>query len=235
MNTLTVLAIGAHPDDVELTCGATLLLLKQHGVKIGVMDCTRGEMGTRGNARLRLKESKNAAQVLGLNFRENLKLPDGDLSVNHSGLKKTVIQMRKWRPHLILAPYSKDRHPDHVACHALVKKAAWVSGLQKFETGQPPHRPPHVWYYTGRTHLVPAFIIDVSQTFAQSLKAIQCYQSQLYQSGQKTDLTNIGRKDFLDEWEARARYWGSLIQTSYGQAFMTDHPLGIKDPLSLIK
>lgn len=180
-----VLAIGAHPDDVELTCSGTLLRLKKLGQRIGVVDCTKGEMGTRGNAGQRNREAKAAAKVLGLAYRKNLGLPDGKLAATDTAIKKLVREFRRTKPRLILSPYAVDHHPDHTACHNIVKQAFWQSRVKKYLPQLPPFRPELLIYYTGRKLVTPIFVVDISAVYRQRLAAAQCYHSQLHQPKEK--------------------------------------------------
>ena len=162
---LDALAFGAHPDDVELMCAATLVKLKNKGYKTGVVSLTRAELGTRGTPEIRKKENEKAAEILGLSANIILDIPDGRVAITEKNKLKVIRQIRKFKPTIVFAPYWKTRHPDHGNCSLLLKEAAFLSGLKNIDTNQEPHRPAKVIYYMELYYFAPSFIVDVSETF----------------------------------------------------------------------
>jgi bacillithiol biosynthesis deacetylase BshB1 len=228
------LFFGAHPDDAELCCGGTIAKLTAAGEKTGIIDLTMGELGTRGDVSLRKKEAGNAAKVLNVSFRENLKIPDGNIANTPSYRLKVIKVIRKYRPDIIFFPHYFDRHPDHFHTHQLVKESAFYSGLAKIKTGiLEPYRPRRNFYYMQTYAFEPSFICDVSDTYSLKMKAIGCYSSQFYDPSYKTDQpgTFISSRDFLEYIEARSRFYGFQIGAKHGEPFSTDEKIkiGIKE------
>lgn len=226
MEKLDILAFAAHPDDTELCCGGTLIKLVRQGNKAGVIDLTRGEMGTRGTPEQRLKESKKAADITGLSVRENLGLPDTQLK-NIPDYRQKIIQIvRKYRPHICLTGAPHDRHPDHGNGTQLVLEALFYSGLAKIETQdeqgkrQERWRPSHILHYMQDRPFEPDIIVDISDSFEAKKKAILAFESQFNVTDPKDEPeTYISSREFFEGIEARARHYGHLIGTKYGEAF----------------
>jgi len=234
-----VLAVGAHPDDIELACGGTIARLVQQGHKVALCDLTQGELGTRGTKEIRMKEAADAAKVLGVLTRRNLQIPDGDIEVNKKNLLKIITLIRELRPALLLIPYSVERHPDHVHTSKLCREAWYYSGLEKIKTKlngklQERHRPHHYFEFMQWLEFEPAFIVDISDTFAAKMKSVRAHASQFYNPGSKESETKLSRPDFLEVIETRCRYFGSKIGVKYGEPFMTKWSLGISNPLNFI-
>ncbi len=226
---LDILAFGAHPDDVELFAGGTMAKMAALGHKTGIVDMTRGELGTRGNAGLRKKEAENAAKALGLAVRENLGLPDGEVAVTPAARLKIIRLLRKYRPVVVLTHYWDDRHPDHVNTSRLVAEAVHHSGLAKIKTGQPRYRPQTLLYFKIPTNLIPSFIVDVSGQTEQRTAAIACYRSQLFDASSREPSTNLSHPDFLVHVENIHSFYGTMIGKKKGEAFHIKGVLEIQD------
>ncbi len=177
---LDILAFGAHPDDVELSCGGTLIKLGAAGYKIGIVSLTRAELGTRGSPEIRKKEFGNAAEIIGAYIHEILDISDGNVEINWPNKVKVIQKIRAYRPKIVFAPYWKVRHPDHGHTSQLVSEAAFFSGLKKIETNQLPYRPNKIIYYPCRYEFKPSFIVDISEFHTKKIMAIQAYKSQFF-------------------------------------------------------
>jgi len=236
---INVLAIGAHPDDIELGCGGTIAKLVKLGYKVALCDLTQGELATHGTKEIRLAEAQKAARILGATTRQNLKIPDGNIQLNKINLKKLIIHIREVKPSIMLIPCSIERHPDHVHANILCKEAWYYSGLKKLKTKinnkvQQQHRPNNYFEFMQWIEIEPSFIVDISDTFDLKMKAIQAYTSQIYNPKRKVHETKIGQPDFLDIIETRCRYYGARIGAKYGEPFITALPLGINNLFDLI-
>ncbi len=228
-----VLAIGAHPDDIELSCGGTIAKLVKDGHKVALTDVTQGELGTRGNKDIRAKEASEAAKILGVVTRRNLKIPDGGIELNRANLKKVITLIRDLRPKILIIPHSVERHPDHVHTHRLCKEAWYYSGLGKIETSlngatQKPHRPDNFFEFMQWYEFTPSFIVDISGTFDVKMKAIKAHSSQFYDPKSKDPETILSRPEFLERIRTECEYFGKKIGTKYGEAFYSWTPLGVK-------
>lgn len=227
------LAFGAHPDDVELSCGATLLAIIDEGQAVAVCDLTQGEMGTLGTPETRKAESDLATKVMGYRKRTTLDLGDSRLHYTENALKEVIGVIRHFRPEVVFTNPPDERHPDHIKASRLVYDAAFYAGLEKISTTrdsreQRPYRPRYLLYYMQFKHFNPAIIVDVSASFERSRKGILAFGSQFYREGaEDVPETMIKRKEFLTGLEARARYLGEQIGTRYGEGFMLPGPLGI--------
>lgn len=232
--TVYALAFGAHPDDVELSCGATLLKIAREGKSVAVCDLTEGEMGTRGTVAIRRKEAAAASKALGYSHRLTLNLGDSKLGVSRPNLLKVIGVIRRFQPAVVFAPPPRERHPDHEAASALVQKACFFSGLLKIRTAhggkkQAPHRPAHLFYYLQNTPEMPDMIVDVSDTFTESRKGLLAFESQFFNPNSSEPETHLTRKEFLTGYEARAHHFGEMIGARYGEGFLTTRLLGIKN------
>ena len=227
---LDVIVFAAHPDDAELSMGGTILKLTNNKYKVGVVDLTKGEMGTRGSAQTRKKEAGNAAKILNLKVRENLSIPDGNIKLTGDNLKKIVRVIRKYNPKIIFAPYLNDRHPDHIDASALIKRAMFTSGLIKFKTVdgktvQKAYRPAKLFYYMQTYSFEPSFVIDITDTFDGKMKSVYAYGTQVYAPGNKKSKgpeTFISTPEFIGYIEARAKSYGFKIGKKYGEPFFTE-------------
>jgi bacillithiol biosynthesis deacetylase BshB1 len=231
---LDALAFGAHADDVELGCGGTLIKLAGLGHKTGVVVLTRGEMATRGSAEIRAAEFADAAGIMGLAAHQMLDIPDARVEGTWENKLKIIGVLRAHRPKIVFAPYWVDRHPDHEQASHLVRHAAYLAGLKKLETGQPPFRPHKVIYYQTRFEFTPSFIVDISGAHEQKMKAVRAHGSQFHRPGRAeagSDGTLIGRPEFLDTIETRAKHYGAQIGARFGEPFLVREALKLEDPV----
>ena len=229
-----VLGFGAHRDDIELTCGGTMIKLVDQGYKTGIIDLTAGEMGTRGSAEEREKEAEEAARLLGVQCRENLHIPDANIELNMENKLKVVTVIRKYRPRLILVPYWEDRHPDHAHAGQLVTEAAFIAGLAKLDTGQPKHRPEKILYYMCHYEFIPSFVVDVTDQHQRKMEAIRAYESQVYNPSYAGEPTLISSPEYMESIEIRSRYYGNHIGKKHGEPFLMRGMIEIKDILTVI-
>ncbi len=232
--TVDILAIAAHPDDVELTCGGTLLAAAAQGRSTAIVDLTAGEAGTRGSADLRAREAERAAEILGVSARENLGLPDAGLVNTPETRAKLVITIRRFRPRVVIAPAALGRHPDHRVAGELVRDASFVAGLAKVEPSVPAHRPFKVIHtLTYREDGVkPTFIVDISHVFERKLEAIRCYASQFDGVKQAGEVYPNG-DPLLDIVRHQAAHYGSQIRARYGEPFFTHETMRVEDVAAL--
>ncbi len=225
-----VLAVGAHPDDMEIGCGGTLALLARWGHRVAILDLTAGERGTRGTPEERAQEAQKAARILGVDFRDCAGLPDGGLEDTASQREAVIPFIRKYRPRVILTLMSPDRHPDHAMCHHIVRAANYLAGLARVETGQPHYRAPHVYYfhpYVDVSTAAPTFILDVTATFDIKLEALRAYASQFYNPDYPGEETFISTPAFWQGIETRSRYWGGRVGVEHGEPFYALGPMGL--------
>jgi N-acetylglucosamine malate deacetylase 1 len=225
---LDILAFGAHPDDVELHIGGTLAKMAADGYEVGVVDLTRGELGTRGTPAIRAREAHKAARILGLKVRENLGLPDGEVLVTPKTRLAVIKSLRKHRPMMVLAPHWDEAHPDHANAGRLVAEASHHAGLEKIRTGQEKFRPKAILYYMLPPYARPTFIVDISGQIRQREMAIRAHKSQLFDPGRKPD-TYLSQPDFLYRVDAVISYYGTLIGRTKGEAFLMKVPPEIPD------
>jgi bacillithiol biosynthesis deacetylase BshB1 len=229
---LDILVFAAHPDDAEIGMAGTITRLSKLGYKIGIVDLTAGEMGTRGNAKLRRKEASAAAEIMNVEFRENLGLPDGNIKLNDEFTKKIVVKIRQHKPKIIFSNYFNDRHPDHKGTAENVKEAFFYCGVQKYKTklnnkAQQMYRPKKLFYYMNAYEFKPAFIFDISETFKQKQDALAAYGTQFYnpKSESKEPETFISQPAFIKMIEARARVYGFKIRKEYGEPFYCEEDI----------
>ena len=236
MNEIDVLAIFAHPDDVELTVGGTLLKMKSLGYRTGALDITRGEMGTRGTVETRAKESEDAARILKLDVRENLGLPDGHVFVTDDERAKLVRVLRRLRPKILLTHQLDDPHPDHNHIASLVREAARLASMQKYDSdfGQARTAAPIVAHNVFSQRVTPSFIVDISDFMEEKTAAIRAHASQFYNPDSDEPETRLTGKGFIAELENRSRYFGSLIGTAAGEPFFVREALNVEDPIALL-
>jgi bacillithiol biosynthesis deacetylase BshB1 len=235
---IDVLAIFAHPDDVELTVGGTLLKMKSLGYKTGALDVTRGEMGTRGTVEGRAAEADEAAKILKLDVRENLGLPDGHVFVTDDERTKLVRVLRRLKPKVLLTHQIDDPHPDHNHIAQLVRESARLASMQKYDGdfGQERTPAPMVAHNIFSQRVTPSFIVDISDFLSEKTEAIRAHKSQFYNPNAKSDEleTRLTSKGFIDELENRSRYFGSLIGTAAGEPFFVREALNVEDPIALL-
>jgi bacillithiol biosynthesis deacetylase BshB1 len=236
---MDILAIGAHPDDIELACGGTIAKLVMQGYKVALCDLTQGELGTRGTKEIRRTEALQAAQILGAATRRNLKMPDGNVEINKKNVLKIIMLIRELRPSILILPYGVERHPDHVHTSELCRKAWYYSGLEKVKTrlnGRPQerHRPHHYFEFMQWMEFEPSFIVDISDSFDLKMKSVRAHASQFFNPESKESETKLSRPDFLEVIETRCRYFGSKIGVKYGEPFISKWSLGIDDIFKII-
>ena len=229
-----ILAIGAHPDDVELGCGGTLAKLISEGKKVAIVDLTQGELGTRGTNITRAQEAGSASEILGISARENLKLKDGFILNSEEYQMQIVKMIRKYQPEIVLANAVDDRHPDHAKAAKLVSDACFLSGLVKIETEldgehQKQWRPKQVFHYIQWKHITPDFVIDISNFMEKKIKACLAYKTQLYDPDSKEPMTPIATKDFLESLTYRAQDLGRLSGVEFAEGFTTEKLLAFKN------
>lgn len=230
-----VLAIGAHPDDVEFTSAGTILKLVAQGKKVAIVDCTEGEMGSRGTVEIRRKEAEKAAELLGIVERKNLGLPDSFLQDNPDFVLEIVKVLRYFRPEIVLFPPPFERHPDHEVTHTIVRKALFLSGLVNLQTTyqeqkQKPWKVQWAFSYMQAYQIQPDFYVDISDVFEKKMEVVKAYQSQVYNpqaDHQYGPMTFISSPHFLEMLESRARYFGTLIGVKYAEAFTSLTPVGL--------
>ena len=239
---IDVLAVCAHPDDAELGCAGLLLSCKAAGARVGVVDLTRGELGSRGNAALRNEERTRATAILGLDVRLDLDLPDGFVERTVEHRTRLVEVIRSERPRLLVGPYWEDHHPDHVNTSLLMKDAWWFAGVAKHPGGPSAHRPEAMLFQLSRYVARPSLIVDISEQFATKARAVACYASQLHRpaaaegppDADGEPETYLSRSDFLAAWEGRHRYYGRMIGAEFGEAYLMRNPVPITDPMTLL-
>lgn len=231
---LDVLAFGAHPDDVELGCGGTIIKLGAEGYATGVVALTRGEMGTRGNAEIRAREFAAAAEAMGVSVHKALDMPDGRVELNMENKLKVIREIRAHRPRIVFAPYWVVRHPDHEAASHIVREASYLAGLKKLDTGQEAYRPFKVMYYQSRFEFSPSFVVDISSAHDKKIEAIRSYASQFDSANRAeygADETLISRPDFIKRIETRDRQYGTYVGAEFGEPFLVREALRVDDPV----
>ena len=243
MMKLDILAIGVHPDDVELACSGTLLQQIDQGKKIGILDLTRGELGSRGSAEIRDREAAASAKLMGALVRENARMADGFFAHTQENLLKIVKFIRRYQPQIVLANSIHDRHPDHGRAAKLISDACFLAGLVKVETKdgaqiQEKWRPQAVYHYIQDYDLKPDFVVDISPYMDKKMELIQCFSSQFYTPKADTydsaPNTPISSKSFLDFLYAKARSFGRPISVDYAEGFTIERPVGIRDICKLL-
>lgn len=224
-----VLAIAAHPDDVELTCGGTLAKLKSFGRRFGIVDLTRGEMGTRGTDQIRKREADRAAEILGADFRETLDFGDGRVAGTREQELELIDLIRREKPRLLITSYPEDRHPDHARAGRLVTDCAFYAGLRKVETKHPAHRPQMTIHFSTNLVQEPDFVVDVTSVIEIRRAAIRCFESQFHRPDSAEPQTMLSQMSFLDAMDGRARHYGFLIGVEFGEGFTSRRPPRIDD------
>jgi len=230
---LDILAIGSHPDDVELGCGATIAKEISLGKKVGILDLTRGELGTRGSAQIRDLEAEKAAKILGVEIRENLALADGFFVNDKEHQLKVIKIIRKYQPEIVLCNAMEDRHIDHSKGSKLVSDACFLSGLRKVETTlngtkQDAWRPKHVYHYIQWENLKPDFVVDVTGFIDKKLKAVKAYGSQFFDPNSKEPSSPISSKNFMESIDYRAKDLGRIIGTDHAEGFNVERFVAVK-------
>lgn len=239
MKKLDILAIAVHPDDLELSAAGTLIKHVQMGQQVGIIDLTRGELGTRGTPELRLQEARAAADIMGISVRENLGMADGFFQNDKEHQLKLVEYIRKYRPNVVIANALEDRHPDHGRAGRLIADACFLAGLSKISTThngeeQTAWRPKRVYHMIQDRFLEPDFIVDISDAFERKMEAIKAYKSQFYDPNSPEPITYIAAGGFLDKIEHRASSLGKRIGVAYGEGFICENTPGIANLDSLL-
>lgn len=230
---LDILAFGVHPDDVELGCSGTLLAAIAEGKKVGVVDLTRGELGTRGTVETRKEEAARAAEIMGIHVRENLGMADGFFQNDETNLRKVIEMIRKYQPSVILANAFEDRHPDHGRSAKLVADAAFLSGLRKIETFsegqlQEVWKPAYVFHYIQDRFIAPSFVVDITAFMDKKMESVQAYSTQFFNPDLNEPQTYISSSQFLETVKARALMMGKRIGVGYAEGYYTEKTPGIK-------
>tara|TARA_B100001250_G_scaffold140516_1_gene120361 strand:+ start:77 stop:802 length:726 start_codon:yes stop_codon:yes gene_type:complete len=236
---LDILAFGAHPDDVELGCGGTIAKEIANGKKVGIVDLTRGELGTRGTPELRIKESENASKTIGIEIRENLGFKDGFFKNDESHQLEIIKIIRKFKPNIVLCNAKDDRHIDHPKGADLVVDSCFLSGLKKVKTDlegkkQDSWRPNNVYHYIQWKNSSPDFLVDISGFEDVKMNAVKCYSSQFYDPSSKEPETLISKKNFLDTIYNRSLDFGRLIGVDHAEGFTTNKAIGVNSINDLI-
>lgn len=236
---LDILAIGVHPDDVELSCAGTILKHIELGKTVGILDLTLGELGTRGNATIRTQEAMHAASILGVSVREQLNMADGFFENNETNQRLIIEVIRKYQPELILCNAISDRHPDHGRAAKLTTDACFYSGLLKVETKentttQKPWRPKAVYHYIQDNFIEPDFVIDVTAYNDKKMESIMAYSSQFFDPNSKEPQTPISSKNFIDYINAKARLFGRSINVDFAEGFTVNRYIGVNNLFDLV-
>ncbi|QSE96584.1 bacillithiol biosynthesis deacetylase BshB1 [Fulvivirga lutea] len=236
---LNILAFAAHPDDTELSCAGTLATHVRKGYKVGVVDLTAGELGTRGTDEIRAKEAAESAKVLGLSVRDNLNLADGFFQNDKDSQLELIKVLRKYQPDIVLINAPSDRHPDHGRAAQLELDSCFLAGLVKVETEldgekQTPWRPKSVYHYIQSNNMIPDFVVDVTDSWDTKMQAIKCFKTQFYDPESKEPETFISSLDFMKMIEGRAKDLGYSIGVSYGEGFIKVKNLGVSDLHNLL-
>lgn len=233
-----ILAIGAHPDDVELSCSGTILREIGNGKKVAILDLTKGELGTRGDAETRMREASVAAGILGIETRINLGFKDGFFAEDEHHIKEVVKIIRLLKPRLILCNATEDRHPDHGRAASLIRKSCFYAGLVKFTTEhegkqQEVHRPDAVYNYIQFKYIRPDFLVDISEFYETKMKSIKAYRSQFYNPESDEPETMISSKGFLDFIEARMIEYGRILGVKYAEGYTVNRIPGVSNLFDL--
>jgi bacillithiol biosynthesis deacetylase BshB1 len=236
---LDILAIGVHPDDVELGCGGTILKQIALGYKVGIVDLTQGELGTNGTAKTRKKEAESAKNFAGVLIRDNLKMADGFFENSKANKLKLIKAIRQYQPDIVLANAITDRHPDHGRASLMIKEACFLSGLVKIETKlgkkkQEKWRPRKVFNFIQDHHLEPDVVVDISDFIKEKIKFVQCYETQFHNAKRKNKSTPISSKSFLESLTGRAIAHGRRIGVEYGEGYTCEEYIGTQDLMKIL-
>lgn len=240
MTKINILAIGVHPDDVELCASGTLLRHAAQGKTFGILDLTQGELGTRGTAEVRLQEAAESARILGARFRKTLDIPDGLFTYTPDNWLKIVRVIRACRPEIVLCNAPDDRHPDHGRSAKIEVDACFYAGLEKIETfddegnKQEKWRPGAVYHYIQDVQLEADFVVDITPYFQRKMESIMAFRSQFYDPGNDAPNTPISGKDFLEYMAAKMKVYGRSIQAEYAEGFIVSRTPGVKDLFDLV-
>jgi bacillithiol biosynthesis deacetylase BshB1 len=229
---LDLLAIAAHPDDVEQTCGGTLLRMAEAGYRTGIIDLTAGDMGTRGSPEVRVSESTDAAKILKVSHRENLHFPDARLENSMAGRMTLAQRIRELRPRTVILPYWEGRHPDHYRTAELGYEACFLAGLRKIDPYTEPHRPYKIVYSSLYANVTPSFVVDITPQFERRMESLLAYRSQY---GEVSDGAALfpDEPEIRDRLAATARFYGNLIGVKYGEPFVVKETMRVDDLVAL--
>ena len=229
---LDLLAIAAHPDDVEQTCGGTLLRMAEAGYRTGIIDLTAGDMGTRGTPEIRVSESERAARILKVSHRENLHFPDARLENAMAGRMTLAHRIRELRPRTVILPYWEGRHPDHYRTSELGFEACFLAGLKKLDQYTEPHRPYKIIYSSIYANVTPSFVVDVTQFFDRRMESLLAYRSQ-YGSLEEGSALFPDENEIRERLAAMARFYGNLIGVKYGEPYVVKETMRVDDVVAL--
>ena len=231
---LDILAFGAHPDDIELGCSGTIIKHLKNRLKIGIIDLSRGEFGTRGTLETRNHETIKSTKILGVQLRENMDFKDGFFENNEENKIELIKKIREYRPEIVLTNAPTDRHPDHGRSSDLTIDACFLSGLEKIETGQDVWRPKHIYHYIQFNTILPDFVVDITEEMDKKLESVLCYKTQFYNPESKESETIISSEDFLESVKYRARDLGRQSDCKYAEGFVSNQTLKINSLKDLI-
>ncbi len=239
MMKLDILAFAAHPDDIELSCSGTLLKHIKNGKKVGIIDLTQGELGSRGSAEIRLVEASESGKILGLSARENLKMKDGFFEIIPENTLKIIQQIRRFQPEIVLANAIEDRHPDHARASKLVSEACFLAGLRRIESSwkgeiQDHFRPKVVYHYIQDRYIKPDFVIDMTEFFERKMEAIMAFKSQFFDPHSTEPSTPISGEEFIDSLKGRMGAFGREIGVKYAEGFTSERLIGVNDFFDLV-
>ncbi|MCL5045290.1 MAG: bacillithiol biosynthesis deacetylase BshB1 [Actinobacteria bacterium] len=226
-----VLVVGAHPDDAEFGMGGTLCKMQAQGYKIGLIDLTRGELGSKGTPERRRQEAETAARVFGALFRDNLDLGDGIVVDDVMTARRIATLIRECKPKLVFTHHGADRHPDHRGCHGLINRAVFQSSLKMLELGVPFHCPDRLIFFPSNEWLEPDFVIDVTDVWEQKMQALEAFRSQFVEPAALIDQKYFGVADYRCIVESRCRLYGQKIGVTFGEGFVTLDGIEIRDPV----
>jgi len=229
---LDILAIAAHPDDVEQTCGGTLIKMAEKGYRTGVLDLTTGDMGTRGTPEQRIEEASQAAQIMLVSERENMHFPDARLENTISARMSLALKIREMRPRVVVLPYWQGRHPDHYRCSEMGYEACFLAGLKKLDEYSEPHRPYKIIYSSIYANVIPSFVVDISAQFERRMTALLSYRSQ-YGASTEGGALFPAEQEIGERLGAIARFYGNLVSTKYGEPFVVKETMVVEDVIQM--
>lgn len=235
---IDILAFAAHPDDIELSCSGTIMKAISQGKKVGIVDLTQGELGSRGTIETRYEEAAAASKIMGIDIRVNLRMADGFFEINEENKRLIVEQIRKYRPTIVLANAIEDRHPDHGRASKLVSEACFLAGLRRIETFyegeiQEAYRPKAVYHYI-QDHLIqPDFVVDVTEFVDRKVESIKAYKTQFYDPNSSEPMTPISGAEFFDFIKGRMMQFGRPIGAQYAEGFTVERLPGVEDLFDL--
>lgn len=230
---LDILAFGAHPDDVEIGFGGTLIKHSSMGYKCGIVDLTAGEMGSNGTPEIRRKEALRAAEIMGMEVRDCLELPDARLQIDEDSIRQVIEAIRRYQPKVVVAPYHLDRHPDHIRASQLVREAAHLSGLWKYPAEGEPYRPPVLAQYFLAVYGEPTVIVDISEHYERKMGALCAHESQFGMSEDTDWVTLVNDPAFIRMIQSRDQFVGAQIQVMYGEGVYLEEKMALDDLMSL--